>query len=126
MISGYTEGQIAIWRSSPEKAPLDVQCFFTGARMPMQKCEAIKHRIALKHKITVKELIGREYLQKWGHIRGEAMYEMAVQTSYSYHEIGRFMGGRDHTTVIPAIMKHCERSGLDLPRGANWKGFKRK
>jgi hypothetical protein len=52
--------------------------------------------------------------------RFEAMYEAAVQTQHSLVAIGHAFG-RDHTTVINAIRRHCERNGLDMPRGLTWR-----
>ncbi len=49
--------------------------------------------------------------------RHEAMYLIALRTPMSLPQIGRVLGGRDHTTVIAGIRRHAERNRLPLPRG---------
>jgi chromosomal replication initiation ATPase DnaA len=34
----------------------------------------------------------------------------------SLPQIGRRLGGRDHTTVLHGIRRHCELNGLPYPR----------
>lgn len=44
--------------------------------------------------------------------RQEAMWRARHETVLSFPEIGRIMGGKDHTTVIYGVRKHAERIAL--------------
>lgn len=48
--------------------------------------------------------------------RHDLMYRAARDTLISLARIGRMMNGRDHTTVIHGVRRHCERNGLPHPR----------
>lgn len=41
--------------------------------------------------------------------RQEAMWRARHETALSFPEIGRLMGGKDHTTVIYGVRRHAER-----------------
>jgi hypothetical protein len=122
MLPGYSIEQWYNYKFSPETAPLEVQLYFTGARMPMMKAELIKHEVALRNGVTVKDIMGRTRVRKITKARKEAMYEVFKETEYSLPTIGKVFGGRDHTTVISNILRHCRDNNLEIPRGANWKG----
>jgi chromosomal replication initiator protein len=61
------------------------------------------------YKVTVDEIKserrGREVIQP----RHEAMALIRESTPWSLPKIGKFFGGRDHTTVLSAIRRHQAR-----------------
>lgn len=68
----------------------------------------IAERVAAKHKLRVADLTGPERSRKYAWPRQEAMYEMQ-QIGRSTPQIGEFLGGRDHTTVLHGISQHKKR-----------------
>lgn len=49
-------------------------------------------------------------------IRQEFYYRAAKETLHYYTVIGRFCGGRDHSTVLYGVSAYCLRTGLEHPR----------
>ncbi|MTH96563.1 helix-turn-helix domain-containing protein [Roseibium sp. RKSG952] len=121
VVPKYSMEEWVIFHFSPQSAPLDVQLFFTGAKMPMQKGEEIKHNVALEFRVTVAQIVGRSRLKKFTRARKKAMYEVFKQTGYPLSQIGRMFGGRDHTTVISNIKRYCRDNNLEIPHGRIWK-----
>lgn len=77
---------------------------------------------AAKHGLTATDLVGRSRaLHTIIPARQEAMYLCAHDTPYGLPEIGKAFK-RDHTTVLHGIRKHCERTGIPLPRGMQPEG----
>lgn len=54
--------------------------------------------------------------RKVSHVRQEAMYVLHETGKYSQCEIGRFLGGRDISTVWFGINAHARRSGATVFR----------
>lgn len=85
---------------------------------PVQSMAVIAEIVAGRHNCSVAELKGqsRERCVAWP--RQEAMWLMRqVRTPSGEHrfslpQIGRFLGGRDHTTVLHGVRKHEERRAL--------------
>ena len=62
--------------------------------------------LALNPGITVADLKGRHRRRDVTHVRHLAMYEIYSQRKdMSHPAIGRWFGGRDHTTVLHAVRK---------------------
>jgi chromosomal replication initiator protein len=61
--------------------------------------------VALEWETTVEALLGRDRSQKNAEPRQVAMYLLRKETDASLPQIGRVLGGRDHTTVMYAIQK---------------------
>ncbi|MFQ6184391.1 helix-turn-helix domain-containing protein [Sinorhizobium meliloti] len=59
---------------------------------------------------TVEEITGRSRLRSVSNARQLIMFEVHKRFDRSTLEIGRFFGGRDHTTVLHALMKHGHRT----------------
>lgn len=81
---------------------------------PVAKPEPFRWReiieeVARKHGFFMAEM--RSIRRGWPLVaaRHEAMWRLRNETSMSLPEIGRRMGGRDHTTVIHGIRKHEQR-----------------
>lgn len=82
---------------------------------PQQHWRQIVDEVACKHGITARILIGEAGRIRWSPARQEAMYrirhEMRVAgNAPSYSQIGRWLGGRDHATIMYGVQKHDERS----------------
>lgn len=68
---------------------------------------------AAKHRISVADLIGQSRERRYVRPRQEAMYRVFTECPHiSYPESGRRLGGRDHTTVLHGVKRHCERIGI--------------
>ena len=48
--------------------------------------------------------------------RQEFYYRASKETLISHVAIGKFCGGRDHSTVSYGVAAHCKRNGLEHPR----------
>lgn len=71
---------------------------------------AILDRVAEKYGLTVAELKGQGRSPRLAHPRHEAMHEMYAVGLWSTTVVGKFLGGRDHTTVLHGIRAHAKRS----------------
>ena len=71
--------------------------------------KAILFEVCNKHGLTVHELVGPQRSYPIVAARHEAMWRMTKETQMSLPQIGRRLGGRDHTTVIHGVRKHVER-----------------
>lgn len=69
----------------------------------------IVEAVAERHGLTVADLKGPARASRVSQPRHEAMHEMRERTSQSLPAIGRFLGGRDHATVIHGVRRHQER-----------------
>lgn len=61
--------------------------------------------VALKHNVTVLELKSPRREKRITLARHEACYRLKNETSLSLPQIGKLLGGRDHTTVLHAARK---------------------
>ncbi len=68
----------------------------------------ILYEVATRHNMTVDEVIGRDRRPRYIRARQEAMY-LLRQAGYSYPQVGRFVGGRDHTTALHGERQHAAR-----------------
>lgn len=69
--------------------------------------------VAALRGVTPEQITGRDQKQPLVHYRQEAAYEIYTQCPHlSYPHIAQWLGGRDHTTLIWSVKKHCERLGL--------------
>lgn len=71
--------------------------------------------VARKYRVTEAEIMGPSRKRHASQPRHEVMYLAYEQRwadgrrRYSYPQIGAFLGGRDHTTVIAGIRRHKKR-----------------
>lgn len=87
-----------------------------GAHPGKRPPAVILGEVAEKHGLQVGELVGRSRFVPIPAARFEAFYRLRAEMKWSLPRIGKFMGGRDHTTVMHGILKHCEKRGLSYPR----------
>lgn len=70
---------------------------------------------ALAHDIEVSALISPKRSMHLVRLRQELMVVLYAQTTLSLPQIGALLGGRDHTTILHGIRKHCEVAGIPVP-----------
>lgn len=73
--------------------------------------------VAEKHGLSVNDILCDSRLELIMIARQEACYEIAGHTLLSLTNIGKVLGGRDHSTVKHGIRRHIERTGLPHVRG---------
>jgi chromosomal replication initiator protein len=66
-------------------------------------------RVAAAYKVGVNELCGPSTERRLSRPRQELMFLLYDTGRYSYPQIGLFLGGRDHTTVIHGVQAHRKR-----------------
>lgn len=76
---------------------------------PRPTMRAIAVRVCEKHHIAMADLEGPSAARRFSRPRQEAMHEMAAMKLWSLTQIGRFLGGRDHTTVLHGVRAHERR-----------------
>lgn len=75
---------------------------------------AIAGEVAYKHGVTIDDIKGPRRVKKIMAARVEFYIRAANETSKSYPQIGRFCGGRDHTTILKVVKS---RMGVPESRG---------
>jgi chromosomal replication initiation ATPase DnaA len=91
----------------------DVPCLPVGVR-PLVTMAEIARRVACEHGLTVADLKGPRRTRNLAHPRQQAMSEMYGEMTehghrWSLPQIGLFLGGRDHTTVLHGVRRHALR-----------------
>jgi hypothetical protein len=61
------------------------------------------------YELTIEQIKGEQRKANIVHARHHAMWEMSKYTTWSLGQIGKFFGGKDHTTVHSAIKRHQAR-----------------
>lgn len=69
----------------------------------------IAERVAAQYELSLADLRGPTKPRKIAHARQEAMAKIYAQGGLSNAQVGRFFGGRDHTTVVHARQQHARR-----------------
>jgi len=71
--------------------------------------EAIISEVAEKYNVTADDIKGRSRYRRHIRPRLECYYRLSVELSMSSVNIGKAIGGRDHTTILYGIKKFKER-----------------
>lgn len=96
-----------------ETRPRAVLSIWRGlTRRPVTMRE-IATDVARRRGVTLDEMIRPGSCRELAEARWEAFHEIRRQTRYSLPQIGRFFGGRDHTTVLHGLRRHAERMGVE-------------
>lgn len=90
--------------------------FFRANVKPRLTVREIVVNVCAQHDVSVDDFMSRRRTAELVAARHEAFYLARFHTDKSLPEIGRRMGGFDHTSVLHGIKKHCKRHGLDFPR----------
>lgn len=96
-----------------------LRIFVEEAERALDSGRAIRKSIALivaetavKHRVTVKEILGPKRTKPIVRARHEAFYRARIERpDMSYPELGMAFGGKDHTTILHAVKK-MERLGV--------------
>lgn len=76
--------------------------------MPPAVAQIIR-AVAEKHQLTIADLKGACRKNRFAFARFEAMARIYALGRFSYSQIGGWLGGRDHTTVLNGARRHAER-----------------
>ena len=87
----------------------------TESGEPALTMREIAQIVCRKHGCTISDLKSERRHKNLVQARHEAFYLARMTTIQSYPQIGRFFGGRDHSTVVHGVRKHAERNNLPLP-----------
>lgn len=86
--------QMSLWRGTMKR------------RITMSE---IAELIAATYGLSVEELLGPARHKSVSHARQHAMWLMRQQPHLSLPQIGRFLGGRDHTTILHGVRRYEQR-----------------
>lgn len=73
---------------------------------PISQAETIIRQVQAKHKLGRGEMLGRQRSARVVLARQEAAWRMKRETTLSLPQIGRKLGGRDHTTILHNIRQY--------------------
>jgi hypothetical protein len=77
--------------------------------VPRKTAKEIGREVAEKHRIPFSVLLSERRTKPVVMARHEAFWRCHRETSLSLPQIGRFLGGKDHTTVLWGIRQHEKR-----------------
>lgn len=66
------------------------------------------NEICARHRVRIDDVRGHSRLRKFMPARREVCVYLREVRGWSYTRIGRFLNGRDHTTIIHAVRRHRE------------------
>jgi chromosomal replication initiation ATPase DnaA len=78
---------------------------------------AVLADVAALHGVDPDDIIGPSRLREIVHARQDVAWKVlkaqtdSLETRYSLSQIGTWLGGRDHTTILHAIRAHEKRMG---------------
>lgn len=93
----------------PKYPPVVFYDHCEGSMRPPVTWKTIAAEVCSKHSVTMAELMSPRRKQNIVHARHEAFYRCSLETSLSLAQIGRRLGGFDHTTVISGMKRHAGR-----------------
>lgn len=74
-----------------------------------ERARQIVREVAFKYGFTVEQIVSMSRPPDLCAARHEAYYRLRTETTWSYPSIGRFIGGRDHATVMHGANKHARK-----------------
>lgn len=78
------------------------------------KAQRILDDVCLAHSVTEEQICSDQRAAPIVAARFEAYYRMRRETTWSLSQIGRFLGGKDHSSVFHGVRKHAAKHGLPL------------
>jgi len=93
------------------------------AEIPPITVAEIAKQTAERYGVTINDLKSARRGHRLVCARQEAMWRARNETPHSLPCIGRFLGGKDHTTVIYGIRKHNERIAFVKAQGNSTPGL---
>lgn len=76
---------------------------------------ALLREVGMRHGVSPELILGKSQSLWITAARHEVMWRLFAD-GFGYSAIGRMLG-RDPSTVIAGVARHCERAGLPLPGG---------
>ena len=107
-VEGDLKAALGTWLrlSDQRPQPIEIARIMDAHKQPLSM-RRIALDVALKHAVTIEELMGPKRHQRQALPRQEAMFKMR-QAGFSFPDIAHFFG-RDHTTVMHGVRAHEER-----------------
>lgn len=103
-----TYGEVA-WPAYPPPPPAAYE-HCEGEVTPAPKtARGIARQVAAKHKIGVNEILSGRRSRYIVIARQETYWRCRNETTLSLPQIGRFLGGKDHTSVLHGIRQYEKR-----------------
>jgi len=78
-----------------------------------QRAHRILAEVCIKHGVSRTDVLGSNRKRAFVYARQEIFYRLANETNWSLPRIGRFVGGRDHTTALHGRDQHAKRIADD-------------
>lgn len=79
-----------------------------------RKANAIIEMVCVQHRVKKRALLGRSREHRLSQARLEAYYLLRHDLYLTSPQIGRLMGGRDHTTVLSGLAKYLKETGKPI------------
>lgn len=83
-----------------------------GPIRDLRKAHALRVFVCDQHEVCIEDLVSTDRAQEIVAARHHLMWLLRNETSWSMLRIGRFFGGRDHTTVLHGIRAHERRIAM--------------
>jgi hypothetical protein len=103
----------------PERCAMEEHLATASMRPSQPTMGTIMTDLSQKYGVTEEGIKSKCRVTWVTRIRQEFYYLAAKDTKQGYAAIGRFCGGRDHSTVYYGIAQHCKRNGISTPRELN-------
>lgn len=110
--AGTWKGIVLLPNEPQLDAPLALTC-----PIESQSLHKILHECAHQYGFKVRDLKAQCRNKRVCAARKLYYYRAAAETEFSYPQIGRVCGGRDHSTVMHGVQSYCTRAGISTPRG---------
>lgn len=85
------------------------------AKFSFQKLKKIINEVSEEYGVSACEIKSARRTRDIILPRKKFCYRAVTETGKSYSEVGRFCGGRDHTTILQAVRSYAELMNLPLP-----------
>lgn len=99
-----SEAPLSLWRHDSGD--------FAAAERGRTMAEIVRD-VAERHLLTPELLRGHRQGKELSAARHEAMHLMMETGRFSSPQVGRFLGGRDHTTILYGVRRHKERNAYN-------------
>ena len=84
----------------------------------------IMNAVQKYYSLGKKQLLGESRVKQFAQPRQLLMYLLRTQLSLPYQEVGRLVGGRDHTTVMHAVDKITQMASNNVQIREDIRGIK--
>lgn len=106
---------------TPEMVNTVLSDYITAAQTPLQPAD-VEHLVASYFDVSRERILSRTRDRTVALARAVAMYLVRQHTTLSFPEIGRAMGGKNHSTVVMAVRRIQDT--LDAGGTVKWKSIR--